>query len=284
MYNTFGLEVNVQNIYKVCFPFISEKEIVNLNDLKLPYFKFLEKQQPDCPVNYSDSIFILENEIEEKLKNAYSIGVLDDLKQSILIGEEYNLEEKIKRINKVIKALEILKKLDEDLFSLLTTTIHSIFIRNYNQLLGTSGTHGGSSSGAIGVIWLTVNDNVTEYDLVELLIHELTHNLIFIDELNRPQFVYNEIKKKENYAHSSILTMNRPLDKVVHSIIVAAELLLTREKLMNFDYVKNIHPETVVMRKNILNSIESVKNMKNIDDVLMPRGKELVQICENLIF
>lgn len=279
MVYTIGLENNVKNIYQACYPFIGNNSVESLADLKTPYLKLLKNRQPECPVNYTDSIFILDKEIEEKLKDSYSTGSLNDLKQSSLIGNAYSNHEKIMKMRKVAVALSILSELDATLFAIFINTIHSIFIRGYNKLNGKSEIHGGSSSGAIGVIWLTVSDKVTEYDLVELFIHELTHHLIFIDELNKPQFVYSEIKKKENYAYSSILNMNRPLDKVIHSIIVATELVLTRQRLLNFDYHKSVHPETDIMIENVQRAYDSVKSIKNLKLILKPRGIELMEIC-----
>ncbi len=283
MYNLIGLQENVKNIYKASYPFIGDLKIEHLQDLRIPYLTFLKNQQPDCPVNFTESIFVFDNSIEEKLKNSYSLGALDDLKQSSLIGEPYSIDEKLLRTRKVASALKTFSELDHDLFALFNIVIHTIFIRGYNKLKGSSGTHGGSSSGAIGVIWLTVNDNVSEFDLVELFIHELTHHLIFIDELNKPQFIYKKIKEKENYAYSSILNMNRPLDKVIHSIIVATELIMSRKKILKFEYPRYVHPETVELELNVEKAYQSVKALKNLDTILHPRGIELMELCNSTL-
>lgn len=228
MSHLIGFEKNIQNIYRLSFPFIKEKEIQSVEDLRIPYLNFLESYQPQCPINYSASLFIFDEARELRFKSAYAAGNLDGLILSGLIGEAFPMDEKMKKAKLVTKALILIQEMDEQLFSLFNLTIHSIFIRNDKRILkAASGKQGGSSSGAIGVIWLTVNDNINEFDLADLLIHEMIHHLMFIDELNYPPLTYSEFQKKENGVHPSTLRLNRPLDKMVQGIIASTELILS---------------------------------------------------------
>ncbi|BAP15630.1 hypothetical protein AS19_27790 [Alcanivorax sp. NBRC 101098] len=280
MYHLLGMDENVRNIYKAVFPHIGQgREINTIDDLRLPYLEFLRKQQPQCPTNFDDNPFITDIDIESQLASSYSEGSLDDLQQSNLIGESYDNRNKKSRISFSAIALNQLMEKDSNLAALFKLVIHSIFTKKYSSENGTRGTHGGSSSGAIGAIWITVNEGINEIDLMELFLHELTHHLIFIDELNYPQFNYKEIKKKENYAYSAILNLSRPLDKVVHSIVVATEIVLAREHILSSSQERKIHPSTEKMKEDIYKSIESIEALKNIESILKPRAFDLLDHC-----
>lgn len=117
-------------------------------------------------------------------------------------------------------------------------------------------------------------------DIVELLIHEMTHTLVFIDELNYGHFDYAAMIKTENWARSSILNRQRPMDKVVHSIMVAHEVLWARAHYLPNTEKLSVHPPTGVMIRNLHAAIESVKQHPNRDSVCFPRALELVNMVE----
>lgn len=280
MYHIYGIEENIKNCYRAVYPFISDPHHVqSISDLRNPYLNFLKNQQPDYPINFDHNPFIFDEEVEKLLAKAYSEGSLDDLRQSELIGKSYSRKEKNNKIYIAVQALNSLFEQDENLAALFSLVIHSIFTKQYDRKNGSKGTHGGSSSGAIGVIWLTINKSITRLDLMELFLHELTHHLVFIDELNYPQFSYKEIKKPENYSYSAILNMQRPLDKVVHSIIVATEIILARKTILNIDEERTVHPSTEKMLDSIFQSFESINNLKNKNIVLKPRTFEILNKC-----
>lgn len=270
MYDLISFEKNIQNIYRLSFPFIKEKDIQSVEDLRIPYLNFLESYQPRCPVNYSNSIFVADEAPELELKSAYAAG-----NPGGLIGEAFSMDEKMKKAKLVTKALILIQEMDEQLFSLFNLTIHSIFIRNVNHLQkAASRIHGGSSSSAIGVIWLTVNDGINEFDLAELLIHEMVHHLMFMDELNHPQFNYHELQEKGHDAHSPVLRLNRPLDKVAapHYCSLRANTLLM------IDANKTIHPDPDKMISEGGRLCERVHRLEQLDALLRSPGKELVNM------
>ncbi|CAH2810032.1 MAG: hypothetical protein CBARDCOR_6744 [uncultured Caballeronia sp.] len=66
-------------------------------------------------------------------------------------------------------------------------------------------------------------------DLMEMLVHELTHQTMFLDELRYAHFSYADVLDRSTWEKSTILNVARQLDKVLHSIIVAIEILLFRD-------------------------------------------------------
>jgi hypothetical protein len=117
---------------------------------------------------------------------------------------------------------------------------------------------GGSTSRAIGLIWLNLKKDYSVDDVAEILIHELTHHSLFLDELRFSHYNYEEILDPHSWARSAILKIPRPLDKVLHSIIVAIEVLLLRDRCIGHPSAPRIHPPTETLIAQVLESIESV--------------------------
>jgi hypothetical protein len=124
--------------------------------------------------------------VQDKLASAFSKGALNDLNQEDVVSDTYAFDTLRMRTQKVRQALVRLLTLDDDFSSVFDIVIHSIFVRPSKPAKVAHGSHGGSSSASIGSIWLAVGDQVGERDIVEMLVHELTHHLMFIDELNHP--------------------------------------------------------------------------------------------------
>ena len=72
--------------------------------------------------------------------------------------------------------------------------INSIFFRSSKRAVG------GSSSASMGAIWMNHSPKLENGDIVELLVHELAHHMMFIDERCYLHYYYEEIIKEENYA------------------------------------------------------------------------------------
>jgi hypothetical protein len=118
--------------------------------------------------------------------------------------------------------------------------------------------------------------------VAEFLVHELTHHLLFISERCVAQFYYKEMIKEENFAQSAILNRRRPLDKVVHSIVVSTEILLARQTFLPPKQI-HIHPESEVICSQTEIAIDSVLQSKNLDRVVTPWTKRLLSACQSVI-
>lgn len=279
MFSLFGADEILRNVYRVSHPFASEASISTSMDLRPYFLEFLSNHQPYMPVNRDSSKFILDIDIENELARAYSIdNALNDLNQADIIGGSYPHEVKLKKIDLARLALEEFLGLDDMLSIIFDLCIHSIFIKPSNVPQGRK-SYGGSSSAAIGAIWMTVDDTVTKLDLMEMFVHELTHHLLFIDERNYPQFDYDEITKESNYAFSAILNKMRPLDKVVHSVVVATELILARERFLTSAGERVIHPDTEILIENAIAARDSIYSLPNIDRIIKPRTEAILERC-----
>jgi hypothetical protein len=280
MFSVYGFEESILNAYRVAQPFVGEREAGTTTALRESYLDFLEEHQPYMPVNRAEDLVIVDEAVESRLVAAYSHNAaLNDLRQSEIIGEPYRGEPKERKVAQARAALEEFRSLDDELTALFDLTIHSLVIRPSNTADGRA-SYGGSSSAAMGVIWLSLGDTVTQRDIVEMLLHELTHHLLFLDEHNYPHYDYDLIVREENRAYSAILNLHRPMDKVVHSIVVATELILGRRSFLPADGECVVHPSTEKLTRETLAAYESVMALPNVGEVVRPRALEIIQRCQ----
>ncbi|HEY5927567.1 MAG TPA: hypothetical protein VIV11_38045, partial [Kofleriaceae bacterium] len=81
-------------------------------------------------------------------------------------------------------------------------------------------TPGGTSSAALGVIYVVRPQDRTPHSLYELFVHEVTHLMMFVDERRSRHYRSDAlIAVKDNYVVSAVYERLRPLDKVLHSIV-----------------------------------------------------------------
>ncbi|MEX8134691.1 aKG-HExxH-type peptide beta-hydroxylase [Acinetobacter nosocomialis] len=242
------------------------KSIEDNSSLKKFYNDFISHIQ-QRKVESDTTNIVIDNRKSREFLNIFNSGEetnLDDKNQKNLIKKSVseNIKSQYERVEASIKELEIYSK---EHFFLLNTIITDIF------LLPSSEARGGSSSTALGLIWANPKLDHSIKDLTEFLIHELTHNCMFIDELVYGHYEYASILDKTTWANSAILKMPRPLDKVVHSIAVSIEIVLYRDLVIGHPKQTKIHPPTEIMLNQLDSSIESLESilLKHSDKIIL---------------
>ena len=137
---------------------------------------------------------------------------------------------------------------------------------------------GGTTSSAVGKLWVNPREDWRNNDVYEFLIHELTHTLIFIYEWRYG--LYNDpmrLLEPSTYALSAIRNKKRPMDKALHSAIVGTEILLYRKGKNEEDY--KLHPSTKVLTDNTFSSLLSIKAVSKEQNFLTTFGESLVEKC-----
>lgn len=280
MYGLFGLSFNIKNVYRLAHPYVGREKIATAADLKPAYRRFINSVQPEHFAVPREEL-VVNNVVEAKrLLGAFSRSNINDLSQEKMAGDFYEGETHKVAEARVDQALAVLKNLNLEAETLLRLVIHSILLCGSTMNAEGLKAHGGTSSKCIGLMWLTMRGNLSLQDIVELLIHEMTHTLVFIDELNYGHFNYPAMIKTENWARSSILNRQRPMDKVVHSIVVAHEVLWARAHYLPNTEKLSVHPSSEEMIRNVNAAIESVRRHPNRDGVCSPRAVELVNMVE----
>jgi hypothetical protein len=279
MYGLCGISHNIQNIYKLSVPYINGSKIRIVDDLKPFYLEFLKQNYDHPPMNPASDPVMSDKSTMKALLGFFSESKINDLHQESMVGDFYDQETEHSKYEFARAQLRELKALNQELSELFKLAVHSIVISSSHQNQSGLGAHGGTSSKLIGLMWLTLKPEISAQDLQELYIHELTHTLVFLDELNYGHFNYENISKRDYWASSSILNRPRPLDKVIHSIVVATEVIHARQTFLRNEDTLLVHPETNLLKTNTLASIESVFNLKNLDQVCLPRTIQLAQMA-----
>lgn len=136
---------------------------------------------------------------------------------------------------------------------------------------------GGTTSQALGVLWVDQPSSWSVRDYSEFLLHELSHTLLFLAEWRFGLYSSPEaMTDPSNYAASAIRQTMRPLDKSLHSIIVGAEVLLAREQVLGHTEEYGLHPGSTELRDGVSHSIDSVAEVASRSDVLTPFALELL--------
>lgn len=241
MYFTLGFKENIENLY-VLASSAGTGEIKNLNDLKAGYVNYIRKHQSQALIGQQASLniqVIHSHDDKEKLAEAFNIeSKLNDLKQQSLI-EDFNFAHAELATRMFAKTLSFLESSAPEIFTLIS------LVFNYCFFAHSSKASGGSTSGGMGILWLNPKPSWTIQDYAELLVHELTHQLLFVDERRHRHYVnYSEIGNPANFAYSTILNRSRPLDKVIHSYFVGSNIIQYRAKYFSENSAPQVHPPT----------------------------------------
>lgn len=202
-------------------------------------------------------------------------SILDDFEE--VFGSQKMQDHKVP-IQRIQKALKQIRAINCNYSDVIDLSIHTIFSAP-SKYAG-----GGSTSAAIGCIWVDSRPHWDDQDMLEFLVHETTHNLVFLDELCYTHYEsYPEIAKKKNFAWSAILNKPRPLDKVFHSILVSVEVLLFREKHMGHPSKPYLHPPSAILLAQTIRSIHYLEENLHLRELFTPRSYHLLKECERLI-
>lgn len=273
MFQTIGLKENIKNFVSLCKPSLI---VTNRQDLKNSYRNFLDSAQPTVPRNSSvdiDFIFKRRN-VEVLLKIFEEESALDDF-EAIFDSEDFSSSHELS-VSRVKESLMRMQKIAPSYYDLMHLAINTIFFAP-SKLAG-----GGSTSAAIGCIWANLRLHWQDEDVLEFLVHETTHNLVFLDELCYTHYNdYAALPKKENFSWSAILNKPRPLDKVFHSIIVSTEILVLRNQLLGHPQSPCLHPPTEIMLEQTKHSIFFLRERPNLCELLSKRANFLLSVCED---
>lgn len=144
------------------------------------------------------------------------------------------------------------------------------------------GLAGGTASTVLGVLWLDPKEHWNTVDVQEFLLHEFIHHTLFLEE-RRFGFYRNMglLVRDEYLTRSAIRRDRRPLDKVLHSIVVGTEVLLARheKRIPHPAGVElSLHPESSELLRGVLNSLDEVFQLP-LEELLQPRPIEILKLC-----
>jgi hypothetical protein len=275
MYKLLGLSPSLRNIVCLARPFLRGE---GKDHLGRAYRAFLQARYPDLTISaYPGMALLSEAQDVRPYLDIFEIdSVLDDL------DEFHGFLENGTRSRDVLKriqaAIQQLATEAPGFAGLLELVVYTIFTAP-SSLAG-----GGSTSALIGCIWADLRAHWEDQDIQEFLIHETTHNLVFLDELCYGHYSdYAALSDVKNFAQSAILARPRPLDKVLHSILVSVEILVFREHLLGHPIRPFLHPPSEILLAQTAESVNSVLNNPGSRGLLTSRGHHLLEESQKVL-
>ncbi len=224
------------------------------------------------------------------MSHSLDVELVGDLEKSRKYAECFNVNLQQEGIDQLIgndsAVVNPIAKIQEHLSILLAVEPHLYFLFSLavNVIFCGGSLHavGGTTSAAIGVVWGNPEKGWKTCDYLEYFVHELTHTLMFLDELRFLHYKSLDLMyDKDNFSLSAILQAERPLDRVLHSIVVATEILSLRARCLVDHSGCQIHPATDKLIESTQKAIAKLLSHPNRDKILTPRALEIIGICQN---
>jgi hypothetical protein len=277
MYFSRGFRANIETISMLSIPHAAG-QVKDFASLKKAYQGYTLSIQPALPQGQMEGIEFNTrlDDLRQYAKTFNEESGLRDIKSSLQVGNLDDAAAKLEAVENVYKKIEARYP---ELALMLKLTFNTIFS------LPSVEAGGGSASSAIGVLWANPRSTWSENDIIEFLVHELAHNLVFLDERRFSHYIdLNAAIQKENWALSAILGRLRPIDKGLHSLIVATEVLLFREKFTGHSGEPyRVHPPSALLKTKALACADSLMHLKNREGLFQPRFIELIEMCQDKI-
>lgn len=226
------------------------------------------------PSNLSERITYDDARIAKLIAKHSDFAAPNDL---IVGAEETPLSARQEAMEGVTAAVEHLDKVNPGLRRVFDLVIHTLYFHRSRH----SG--GGSISSAPGVIWCSHRRTWSMIDIAEFLVHELTHNMLFLDERRYEHYVDPRLLvEPENFAVSAVLKRPRPLDRTFHSLVVASEVLAFREENGEPD-APQVHPTTSDLVRACRSTIDDIRAVLVRKSLVTPRFLEILARVEERI-
>lgn len=241
----------------------------SLDQVRAGYRRFLRSlKQRQIDTASREISFITEHSATAALRDYFANdSLLDDRQQAEVIGHAPD-DRTAQKLTRLDCALHEVSLYSRDYLDFLKTIITDIFI------LPSDKARAGSTSQAIGLIWMNPRPTYTLPDIIEMLVHEFTHHAMFLDEMKHSHYSYERVRDRSTWARSAILNIARPLDKVLHSIVVSTEVLLFRDSFLGHPAAPRVHPPTNQLALQLKTSLaEAEASVRAHPDVLSERGK-----------
>ncbi|HEY5926055.1 MAG TPA: HEXXH motif-containing putative peptide modification protein [Kofleriaceae bacterium] len=158
------------------------------------------------------------------------------------------------KLARIREAHELLLETSPELGALFDTVINRVFVVEMDKEIG------GSSTKSVGTIWCNPTPGATAWDIAEFMVHELTHQVMFIDEHLHSYYTDRlgaETGSNGFMPRSSIRRARRPLGPVFHSLAVALELVAFRQAAGD-RFESSMHPSTDTMLRASQETIRSI--------------------------
>lgn len=231
------------------------------------------------PLSREYPVTVTEGEEHEGLRNAFLKSIADEESVDYDIFREQQLftaDELAAKRRQITDALDAIGRNWPEFRSLYELLVPVLLYAPDGGLAG------GTSSTVLGVLWLAPKEHWNTIDVQEFLLHEFTHHTLFLEERRFGFYRNMNMLMEDRYlTRSAIRKDRRPLDKVLHSIVVGTEVLLARQENRipdTADSALSLHPESGELRDGVAASLDEVFDLP-LEKLLQPRPIEILELA-----
>jgi hypothetical protein len=179
------------------------------------------------------------------------------------------------RLTKAVEGWHHLLTKDEGLGQVARTVVGTVFVS------GADWNGSMSESRNVGTLWIMPGRDWHIEEVIEAYLHELTHTLLFLDERRYGHFLP---AARDRRVRSAIRQDEREYAAVVHSVLVAAELLAWRDRHDTpDDGCRRLHGPTAQLAARAREAHAQVIAEDGRGELLMPRMRELVEASVHVL-
>lgn len=204
--------------------------------------------------------------------------ILEPLTEQVILAAQARRdpEHVALRLQQVQRGREALHQLEPSWGRLLDLMIHRFFCVDVPRNLG------GSSARAVGIIWVNTPATATVGDMVEFLVHELTHHVVFLDDRLHGHYTPRAHDLREA-AVSAIRGVPRPVPCVFDSLLVSVEVLSLRRAWTGEPTKPALHPPSEPLWESTWQTLQSIRAIPDWPSLFTPRGRFLLELAESLL-
>lgn len=276
MFPLFDTERAFRQVSRLCLGAGVALSGTRIKDLQDGYLNFLEQYHSHLPVNRSGDPFV---------DDCSTYVSLWELKQEKEFGkplipltpQDYEVCQKGRKL--AAATFPGFLSLDEDLATLFQLVVHSIFVRQTESRKALEGALSGSNRETLGTFWMAPGRLKRDEDFYEIYVHELVHQLLFIEDMVQPQFDYQETLRTKNFALSPLRDRAMPFDRAVHGAIIAGAILWLRSEFLPHINDSVVHGNSGHINRQMQAAIQQIQVLDEERDLLGPGLRNLLEWC-----
>jgi hypothetical protein len=264
MFHLEGSSEILRNAAVLSHPYLDDPGSVSSESLRTAYLKFLREL-----AGSSDYADYLDGRLKQRdtdgAGNAAEMLFTDSSLEIEILGAIFGNPDKSGpdlfspasawQLQKCRDGGEFIARRDVQLAGLITLLTHTVFT------VQTSWRGSMSDRRAIGATLIIPGENWHENDIAEAFIHEFTHTALFLDERAKGHF---RVGADEVLLHSAIRKDERTLPAVVHSLLVATEVLSWRKAHDLWDTISfRLHGSSQAMLEKARDSHRTLVSLPN---------------------
>jgi hypothetical protein len=235
MYFLRGPEEGLQDIVTLAAPYLDRQDI-SIPAVKAAYQKYLSVQQPKVPAKVVEHTEftrdrLWRSELSNWFRNPDVPPEADVLEDHAATG---------KAMDHVLEGFHTLCQNEPELAPLFDLAVNQAFVMTHPQEPGS-----GSSFDGVGLIYVNPLPEWTTQDVIECLVHEFAHTLLYLDAMRHTHHPdYRLLDMPENEAETAITGRRRSIFFAFQSFLIAAEILTVRNRYPQICPGVGIHGST----------------------------------------